>query len=69
MAKTRFAALMTVLLIGQGLIIVLLGILGKYLWRSYDESRGRPRYFIEKYVASDDSTESVPESGIRSNDQ
>lgn len=44
---TGFAALMTTLLVGQGLILLMLGILGEYLWRTYDEARGRPRFLIE----------------------
>jgi dolichol-phosphate mannosyltransferase len=49
---TGFAALMTVLLVGQGAILIMLGILGEYLWRTFDEVRGRPRYIIEEYVTS-----------------
>jgi dolichol-phosphate mannosyltransferase len=51
-AGTGFAALMTVLLIGQGSILLMLGILGEYLWRTFDEARGRPRYIIEEIVTS-----------------
>lgn len=51
-AGTGFAALMTVLLVGQGAILVMLGILGEYLWRTFDESRGRPRYIIETHSSS-----------------
>lgn len=49
-AGTGFAALMTVLLVGQGMIILMLGVLGEYLWRAFDEARGRPRYLIEEHV-------------------
>jgi len=52
-AGTGFAALMTVLLVGQGAILLMLGILGEYLWRTFDEARGRPRYIIEEYVTSE----------------
>jgi dolichol-phosphate mannosyltransferase len=51
-AGIGFAALMTVLLVGQGAILVMLGILGEYLWRTFDEARGRPRYIIEERRAS-----------------
>lgn len=30
-----------------GMIMVTLGILGEYLWRVYDSSRGRPSYIVE----------------------
>lgn len=45
---TGFAATMTVLLVGQGSILLMLGILGEYLWRAFDESRGRPRYIVDE---------------------
>jgi len=47
-AGTGYAAIMTVLLIGLGLIMLMLGVMGEYLWRAYDEARGRPRYLIEE---------------------
>jgi len=47
---TGFAALMTVLLIGQGMILTTLGVLGEYLWRTFDEARDRPRYIIEDRI-------------------
>lgn len=55
-AGTGFAALMTVLLVGQGSILIMLGILGEYLWRTFDEARGRPRYIVEEYLTSDSPT-------------
>jgi len=30
--------------------MVMMGILGEYLWRSLDESRNRPRYLIEDFT-------------------
>jgi dolichol-phosphate mannosyltransferase len=51
-AGTGFAALMTVLLVGQGLIMTMLGVLGEYLWRTFDEARGRPRYIIEEHICA-----------------
>ena len=51
-AGTGFAALMTVLLVGQGGILLMLGILGEYLWRTFDEARGRPRYILEEFATS-----------------
>ena len=55
-AGTGFAALMTVLLVGQGTIMMMLGVLGEYLWRTFDEARGRPRYIVEEYLSSDRTT-------------
>ena len=50
--SSGFAALMTVLLVGQGTILLTLGVLGEYVWRSFDESRGRPRYVLERHLQS-----------------
>jgi len=43
-----WASLMCVLLIVSGVQLVMLGVLGEYLWRAFDEVRSRPRYIVEK---------------------
>jgi hypothetical protein len=43
-----WSSLMVVVLILGGAQMITLGILGEYLWRALDESRGRPRYIIER---------------------
>jgi dolichol-phosphate mannosyltransferase len=48
-----WASLMVIVLVMSGLQMIMLGVLGEYLWRTLDESRRRPRYFIE------DSSESL----------
>jgi len=30
--------------------LIMLGVLGEYLWRAFDETRGRPRYIVEKRI-------------------
>jgi len=45
-----WSSLMCVLLIVSGVQLVILGILGEYLWRTFDEARGRPRYIVEKRI-------------------
>jgi len=42
-----YASIMITLLVLGGLQMVMLGVLGEYLWRALEESRRRPRYFIE----------------------
>ncbi|MDD2709055.1 MAG: glycosyltransferase family 2 protein [Verrucomicrobiae bacterium] len=42
-----FASIMMAILIMGGLQLVMLGVLGEYLWRVLEESRRRPRYFVE----------------------
>ena len=69
---TGFAALMTVLLVGQGAVLMALGIVGEYLWRTFDEARGRPRYILEEYLprgrrlagADKNSTSAEPDPAI-----
>jgi len=45
-----WSSLMCVLLIVSGVQLLMLGIVGEYLWRTFDETRGRPRYIIEKRI-------------------
>lgn len=47
-----WSSLMIVILVLGGLQLIMLGILGEYLWRTYDETRRRPRYVIEKNTVS-----------------
>ncbi len=43
-----WASTMTAILVLGGGQMMMLGILGEYLWRTLDESRSRPGYFIEQ---------------------
>ncbi|WP_102407620.1 glycosyltransferase family 2 protein [Parabacteroides bouchesdurhonensis] len=46
--------IMMVILIIGGLLMLMLGIIGEYLWRILDETRKRPLYIIkEKYLSED----------------
>jgi glycosyltransferase involved in cell wall biosynthesis len=45
-----WSSLMCVLLIVSGVQLVMLGVLGEYLWRAFDEVRGRPRYIVEQRI-------------------
>jgi dolichol-phosphate mannosyltransferase len=42
-----WSSLMCVVLVMSGVQMLLLGILGEYLWRTYDETRKRPAFIIE----------------------
>jgi len=48
------AMIITILLLGFGFIMMFLGILGEYLWRTFDEVRGRPRYIVERNIGGHD---------------
>jgi dolichol-phosphate mannosyltransferase len=47
-----WSSLMVVVLLLGGFQMLMLGVLGEYLWRAFDEARGRPRYVIEEYRSS-----------------
>jgi len=42
-----WAPIMMLLLIIGGLIMIMLGILGEYIWRIFDEVKNRPNYIIK----------------------
>ncbi len=45
-----WAAIVMILLIVGGIIMLMLGIIGEYIWRIFDEVRGKPMYVIrQKY--------------------
>ena len=48
-----WSSLIVVVLVLGGLQLLMLGVLGEYLWRTFDESRGRPRYIIEEITGAD----------------
>ena len=47
---TGWAPIMIVCLALGGLNMLMLGILGEYVWRIYDELRGRPSYIIRERI-------------------
>lgn len=49
-----WASLMIVLLLATGLILIMLGLLGEYTWRIFDEVRNRPPYIIEKICINEE---------------
>lgn len=43
-----YTSLIMVMLMAFGIIMLSIGIIGEYLWRTYDAARNRPPYIIEK---------------------
>ena len=43
-----WASIMCVLFLGFGLIMLMLGIIGEYVWRALDASRNRPPFIIDE---------------------
>ncbi len=56
-----WASTIVVVLIAAGLQMLILGVIGEYMWRNLDETRRRPRFIIERIVEH--------ESGERENAQ
>lgn len=56
-----WASMIVVVVILGGIQIIMLGVLGEYLWRSLAETRQRPRYLIEDQVGFDgEFSDAVP---------
>ena len=51
-----WAPIMVVMLFLGGVIMIMLGITGEYLWRIYDEVRGRPEYIVKKKISGDEDS-------------
>lgn len=51
-----WASIMCILLFGFGLLMLMLGIIGEYIWRVLDAARNRPIYIVDE-VKDKDSEE------------
>ncbi len=54
-----WTSLIVAVLLLSGLQMVMLGVIGEYVWRNLDESRNRPLYVIEKVIESDSEHENT----------
>ena len=61
-----WASLMVVVLMLGGFQLLMLGVLGEYLWRAFDEARGRPRYVIEDFRRSPEKSRPTLNGDVRS---
>lgn len=52
-----WASIMCVLLVASGLIMLMLGMLGEYIWRALDASRNRPPYLIDEVINGEQKKE------------
>lgn len=50
-----WAPIMVTLLVLGGLIMVMLGIIGEYLWRIFDDVKGRPLFVVQEFRRSENS--------------
>lgn len=60
-----WSSLIVVVLMASGVIMMMLGVLGEYLWRALDESRARPRYIVER--AAGPSATAIAEASTAQN--
>lgn len=51
-----WSSLMVVLLLVSGVQMLMLGVLGEYLWRNFDESRKRPLFIIDEMLGFGENT-------------
>jgi dolichol-phosphate mannosyltransferase len=61
-----WSSLMVIVLLLGGIQMLMMGIIGEYVWRSLDESRSRPRYMID-VILNDSSNFGSAEEGVSSN--
>ena len=54
-----WASLMIAVLIISGSQMLMLGIMGEYMWRNLEETRRRPRYIISKIIQAPSSEEAA----------
>ena len=52
-----WTSLMVVMLFSFGVIMVMLGLLGEYIWRALDASRNRPPFLIDETKGFDEKKE------------
>lgn len=56
-------SMIVVVLVLGGVQMVMMGVLGEYLWRALDEARHRPRYIVEVVTGHTADDASVPPRG------
>jgi len=52
-----WASLMSVLLCGFGLVMLMLGMVGEYVWRTLDATRPRPPYIVDEIRTASEAEE------------
>jgi glycosyltransferase involved in cell wall biosynthesis len=57
-----WSALMVVVLVFGGVQMMMLGILGEYLWRTLETARQRPLYIVERTSLADESAQTHPQT-------
>lgn len=58
-APKGFAPIMVLILVLGGITMLMLGIIGEYVWRIYDETRGRPLYIVNDRFSDQEPSDSL----------
>jgi hypothetical protein len=45
-----FTLLLVSILLASGVQMILLGVIGEYLWRALDETRKRPPFIVDQFI-------------------
>jgi polyisoprenyl-phosphate glycosyltransferase len=59
-----WASIIAIVSFFQGLVLIMLGVIGEYIGRIYDEVKGRPIYVINEAVGFDEKSENYKLKGI-----
>ena len=57
---------MVAVLLLSGVQLLMIGVLGEYLWRNLEETRRRPRFIVEQVIEGLGSSSGAAASGVAS---
>ncbi len=63
--EAGWSSTMAAVLVIGGCQLLMLGVIGEYIWRTFDEARGRPRYLIEEFVCRASERQELDRVGPR----
>ena len=56
---TGWASIVGILLLTQGIVMMILGLMGEYIGRIYEELKGRPAYIVQEEICHPSTKESI----------
>lgn len=67
--EAGWASIMALNLLFNGIILILLGVIGEYIGRIYDESKNRPLYIVREVVSQENVTDSTGNRSVDKREQ